>query len=251
MNQFDYLHVLLFFSAHINRSVFCYLFQVLWKRSTEIKINKMIVDYVDDLTSTKEIAKALGALKQALWPGGMAPEPVAPRDDRAKYAARVCAKSVLLTLTTEQLQATMGSQTVKKGALRLFDMLQHSALNRRLFYVILECVMSTLYEKYPMKKVVCGVSFPAEAAETAGPSCRRVRQWQRFRFNVFERMIPFFLKENSNKILRFPDCFLRFFFLSIRVCGIGFFLDLRLGIFPGTSFHLVLELDFGCSCIRL
>lgn len=116
------------------------------------KINKMIVDYVDDLTSTREIAKALGALKHALWPGGQAPEPVAPRDDRAKYAARVCAKSVLLTLTTEQLQATMGSQTVKKGALRFFDMLQHSALNRRLFYVILECVMSTLYEKYPMKK---------------------------------------------------------------------------------------------------
>ncbi|GAV08693.1 hypothetical protein RvY_18350 [Ramazzottius varieornatus] len=116
------------------------------------KINRMIVDYVDDLTSTKEIAKALQALKNALWPGGTMAEAVPPRDDRAKYAARVCAKSILLTITTEQLQATMGSQTARRGALRLFDLLQHSALNRRLFYVILESIMSTLYEKYPMKK---------------------------------------------------------------------------------------------------
>lgn len=116
------------------------------------KINKMIVEYVDELTSMKEMAKALCALKNALWPGGLTREPASARDDRNKYAARVCAKSVLLTLLTEHLGATLGSQTTKRGALRFFDLLQHSALNRRLFYVILESVLSTLYEKYPMKK---------------------------------------------------------------------------------------------------
>lgn len=116
------------------------------------KINKMIVDYVDELTSTKEIAKALAALKSALWPNGVLTEQGPPRDEKNKYAARVCAKSVLFTLITEQLGATMGSQTTKRGALRFFDLFQHSALNRRLFYVILESVLSTLYEKYPMKK---------------------------------------------------------------------------------------------------
>ncbi|XP_055354192.1 LOW QUALITY PROTEIN: sorting nexin-13-like [Paramacrobiotus metropolitanus] len=116
------------------------------------KINRMIVDYVDELTSTKEIAKALSAMKNALWPGGIPREPAQPRDERNKYAARVCAKSVLLTMMTEHLSATLGSQTTKRGALRFFDLLQNTALNRRLFYVILESILSTLYEKYPMKK---------------------------------------------------------------------------------------------------
>lgn len=68
-----------------------------------------------------------------------------------KYRWILCAKKVILF--ADELRHFMGSDTVRFGVTRVFDMFQYRSLNRRLIYVILEGIIETLFPKNKFKEL--------------------------------------------------------------------------------------------------
>ena len=65
-------------------------------------------------------------------------------------------KSVLppnFIYVSDELRHILGTDTVKIGAGRIFDMFQYRSLNRRLVYVCLEGVIETLFPQNKFKEV--------------------------------------------------------------------------------------------------
>lgn len=117
------------------------------------RINKKIVDHVDWMTSSEQMAEYIKAFRDSFWPEGTLAEPRPPRDDNTKMRTRVVCKTKMLGSTPDELRHILGTDTVKIGAGRIFDMFQYRSLNRRLVYVCLEGVIETLFPQNKFKEV--------------------------------------------------------------------------------------------------
>ena len=54
---------------------------------------------------------------------------------------------------TDELRHMLGTDTIKIGSARIFDMFQYRSLNRRLVYVCLEGVIETLFPQNKFKEL--------------------------------------------------------------------------------------------------
>ncbi|XP_061179851.1 sorting nexin-13-like isoform X2 [Saccostrea echinata] len=108
-------------------------------------INKKIVDYVEFLTSAEQMAEYVRKFRDAFWPGGSLAEPRAPRDHHTKMRTRVLCRAKMLGSVSDDFRHLMGTETIRVGTSRMFDMFQHQTLNKRFVYVFLEGVIITLF----------------------------------------------------------------------------------------------------------
>lgn len=108
-------------------------------------INKRIVESIEALTSTEQVAVYVNKLKDSMWPDGTLAPPDEVREKTERAETRVEAKIRMLSMIPDDLKRLVGSQTAKKGILRLVDMFQHPDLNKRLVYVTLESFLSELF----------------------------------------------------------------------------------------------------------
>ncbi|KAL3831550.1 hypothetical protein ACJMK2_023289 [Sinanodonta woodiana] len=115
------------------------------------RINRKIVEQVDFMTSAEQMAEYIKNLRDSFWPGGILAEPRPPRDQNTRMRTRVVCKAKMLGSIPDELRHMMGTETVKIGVGRIFDMFQHKSINKRLVYVILEGVIETLFpqNKFP------------------------------------------------------------------------------------------------------
>lgn len=60
---------------------------------------------------------------------------------------------IFLSIFSDELRSFLGSDTVRIGVTRVFDMFQYRSLNRRLVYVILEGVIETLFPQNEFKEL--------------------------------------------------------------------------------------------------
>jgi sorting nexin-13 len=60
------------------------------------RINKKIVDYVDDATSTNQIAEYVKLFRESYWPGGVLAEPAAERPYDVRRRMRVVTKARMI-----------------------------------------------------------------------------------------------------------------------------------------------------------
>lgn len=103
------------------------------------------------LTSAEQIAAYLVQFRDNLWPGGCRAEPRVERDFNTRMRTRVVAKAKMLGTIDDELKSFLGSDTTRRGVLRVFNMFQHRTLNRRLVYVVLEGMLQTLFPDHKFK----------------------------------------------------------------------------------------------------
>ena len=108
-------------------------------------VNRRIVEYVSVLTSPAKVAGYLKMFKNSFWPNGVKAERKPPRDPEMKNRTRVAAKVALLSCLSDELKHIIGSETTRRGLLRVFELFQRPVLNRRLMYVLLEGIIETLF----------------------------------------------------------------------------------------------------------
>ncbi|XP_076756780.1 sorting nexin-13 [Xylocopa sonorina] len=108
-------------------------------------VNRRIVEYVSFLTSPSRVAGYLKLFKNSFWPNGVKAEKKPPRDVEMKNRTRVAAKVALLSCLSDELKHIIGSETTRRGLLRVFELFQRPVLNRRLLYVLLEGIVETLF----------------------------------------------------------------------------------------------------------
>ncbi|XP_077446942.1 sorting nexin-13 isoform X1 [Stigmatopora argus] len=111
-------------------------------------INRKIVDHVDYLTSPEQVADYVKKFRDSYWPNGILAETPPCRDKSICMRTRVAAKTSLLGIMPDELKHIIGADTTRKGILRVFDMFQYQATNRRLVYVFLEGFLETMFPQY-------------------------------------------------------------------------------------------------------
>lgn len=107
--------------------------------------NQKIVDYVVTATSPEQVAEFIQVINCTFWPHGVPALPRPCRDEATKMRTRVAAKMSLLSLFSDEIKHLIGSETTREGVFRIFELFQNPVLNRRLFYVIFEAVVDTLF----------------------------------------------------------------------------------------------------------
>ncbi|XP_028146274.2 sorting nexin-13 isoform X1 [Diabrotica virgifera virgifera] len=116
-------------------------------------VNRRILEYVSFITSPKNVAQYLYIFKHSFWPNGMRNDRRAERDEGIKSRTRVAAKIALISCLSDELKHIIGSETTRRGLLTIFDLFQRPILNRRLLYVLLEGILSTLFPEKDMNKL--------------------------------------------------------------------------------------------------
>nr|XP_056713315.1 sorting nexin-13 isoform X3 [Euleptes europaea] len=111
-------------------------------------LNKKIVDHVDWMTSPEQVADAVKRFRDAFWPNGILAEAVPRRDKAIRMRTRIAGKTKLLGIMPDELKHILGAETTRKGILRVFEMFQHTQLNKRMVYVFLEGFLETLFPMY-------------------------------------------------------------------------------------------------------
>lgn len=117
-------------------------------------INKRIVDKVEELTSPTSIASYIQSFKMTIWPMTTNTNQSNERSHSTKMVTRIIAKSCLISLVSDDLKHIIGSETSKRGILRVFAMFQNEILNRRLVIVLIESLLMELFPENRMKEII-------------------------------------------------------------------------------------------------
>lgn len=117
-------------------------------------INKRIVEKVEELTSPGSIASYIRSFKMTIWPLNKVNGEPNERNHSTKMVTRIVAKSCLISLVSDDLKHIIGSETSKRGILRVFAMFQNEILNRRLVIVLLESLLMELFPENKMKEII-------------------------------------------------------------------------------------------------
>nr|XP_006822119.1 PREDICTED: sorting nexin-13-like [Saccoglossus kowalevskii] len=134
----------------LRKRVIAFLRQI-FKAAFGNMLNSKIVDYVEYTTSAEQVAEYVKVFRDSFWPNGIEAESSPERDHMTRMRTRVVAKAKLLSSMPDEMKNFIGAETTKKGVLRVFEMLQHQTLNKRLMYVCLEGMLETLFpdNKFP------------------------------------------------------------------------------------------------------
>ena len=111
------------------------------------------MEHVERMTSAEQISEYLVQFRDNLWPDGSRAEPRAERDFNTRMRTRVVAKAKMLGTIDDELKSFLGSDTTRRGVLRVFNMFQHKTLNRRLVYVVVEGMLQTLFPEHKFKEM--------------------------------------------------------------------------------------------------
>lgn len=140
-------------------------------RDSILTVYRKLREIVKSATDETHMLQYLGSFRQALWPGGNLKPPSAPRTPDEKLKAREEANRKLTTLMPGlwtfqyisyltddfpiDLAANMiGRSNARRGARRMFAVLQNRRLNQHLAYTVLDEVSNHL----PLSSRVFGVS---------------------------------------------------------------------------------------------
>ena len=73
-----------------------------------------------------------------MWPDGKLKPPPKERTAKERENSRLEAKARLIINIPNDFKRIVGGHNCRQGALRVFEMLQHPLLNKRLLYAVLE-----------------------------------------------------------------------------------------------------------------
>jgi len=108
-------------------------------------VNRRIAVFVQHWTSAPKIAKEITRLKDQFWPSGILADKAPERDASVRNITQVLCKAKLLGIVSDELRHIIGSETTRRGLLRLFELLQNETLNRRFVYIVIEALLIKLF----------------------------------------------------------------------------------------------------------
>jgi hypothetical protein len=83
--------------------------------------------------------------RDSFWPNGIQADPSSERDASVRNITQVLCKAKLLGIVSDELRHIIGSETTRRGLLRLFELLQNETLNRRFVYIVIEALLIKLF----------------------------------------------------------------------------------------------------------
>ncbi|KAF5288724.1 hypothetical protein FQA39_LY15296 [Lamprigera yunnana] len=139
-------------------------------------VNRRILDYVSDITSPKNVAQYLHTFKHSFWPHGVKAEKGVERDEATYCRTRIAAKVALLSWLSDELKHIIGSETTRRGLLTIFELFQRPTLNRRLLYVLLEGILTTLFPEKKMSDIFQRLYFKCRTKFKECDTCTSICQ---------------------------------------------------------------------------
>jgi len=108
-------------------------------------VNRRIAMFVQHWTSPNKIAKEIIRFKESFWPNGILADKWPERDTSVRNITQVLCKAKLLGIVSDEIRHIIGSETTRRGLLRLFELLQNETLNRRFVYIVIEALLIKLF----------------------------------------------------------------------------------------------------------
>ena len=106
-------------------------------------LNRNVKDSIAWLLHESQLTRLLQASRLALFPDEWNP-PESPTPEE-RLAVQTEARRSLLLVVPDVLVTLLGAGNGRRGIGRLFDALQSTAMNRRLFYTLLEAALTTVF----------------------------------------------------------------------------------------------------------
>ncbi|KAL8566062.1 hypothetical protein ACOMHN_012847 [Nucella lapillus] len=108
-------------------------------------INRKIVDHVNYMTSSEQVADYVRAFRNSFWPNGVLAEARPARDGATKMRTGVLCKAKMFGSVPDEMRTMMGTDSIRFGTFNVFNMFQHKQLNKRFIFVFLEGVLESLF----------------------------------------------------------------------------------------------------------
>lgn len=109
------------------------------------RMNRKIIEFVDNAVAAEQVSDYVCKFRDSFWPNGILAETPIKRDEASRMRTRVLTKSKLLGAIPDELRPLVGSETSRRGVMRVFELFQHPELNSRLFIVLLEGLIRNLF----------------------------------------------------------------------------------------------------------
>ncbi|KAI0307944.1 sorting nexin C terminal-domain-containing protein [Multifurca ochricompacta] len=118
----------------LRRQAIIIIMQQVLGSTVERKVRDTVSYFLDEV----HIINSIGTFRDSLWPGGQFRPPSAPRTAEDKARARDDANRMLSALIPDLAANMIGRSNARRGARRIFAVLQNRRLNQHLAYSILD-----------------------------------------------------------------------------------------------------------------
>ncbi|XP_053981477.1 sorting nexin-25-like [Hylaeus volcanicus] len=115
-------------------------------------INRQIRDTIAWVFSEPMLHYYIQLFMKSWWPNGHLVSETTFRTDEEKLRTRGEARRQFLNNVPEVLTNLVGAQSAQRGAIKVFDSLQNTNLNKQLFYDIFEVVMHEVFPELTRRK---------------------------------------------------------------------------------------------------
>ncbi|KZT73343.1 PhoX domain-containing protein [Daedalea quercina L-15889] len=129
----------------LRRQAIVIILQQVFGDTIERKIRETLKAYLDEPHLVDYISK----FKDGLWPGGQLKPPSVPRTAEEKVRTRDEANRKLSALMPDLVANMIGRSNARRGARRIFAVLQNRRLNQHLLYTIVDEVFAALFTDTP------------------------------------------------------------------------------------------------------
>ncbi|XP_078326331.1 sorting nexin-25-like isoform X2 [Crassostrea virginica] len=104
-------------------------------------INRQLRETVDWIFCESMIIYYITLFKNSMWPNGKLGESPPNKTDHQKLQTRLEAKEKFLNNMPDAVRTLLGEENGRRGAIKMFEVLQDSRLNKHMFYNLLEVLM--------------------------------------------------------------------------------------------------------------
>ncbi|KAH9968824.1 PhoX domain-containing protein [Russula dissimulans] len=125
----------------LRRQAIIIIMQQVLGSTVERKVRDTVNLHLDEM----HIMNSIGMFRDSMWPGGQLRPPPAPRSAEEKAQARDDANRMLSALIPDLAANMIGRSNARRGAGRIFAVLQNRRLNQHLAYTILDELIAALF----------------------------------------------------------------------------------------------------------
>ncbi|CCM04470.1 uncharacterized protein FIBRA_06650 [Fibroporia radiculosa] len=125
----------------LRRQAIVIILQQVFGDTIERKLRETFKSYMDE----SHIMSYINIFRDSLWPGGKLKPPGAPRTTEEKLRAKDEANRKLSALMPDLVANMIGRSNARRGARRIFAVLQNRRLNQHLLYTIVDEVFAALF----------------------------------------------------------------------------------------------------------
>ncbi|KAF6766716.1 PhoX domain-containing protein [Ephemerocybe angulata] len=108
-------------------------------------IEKKVRDNIKDWFNETQLMKYINIFRDSMWPGGKLKGPAPPRTTEEKIRTRDDANRKLSSLVPDLAANVIGRSNARRGARRMFAVLQNRRLNQHIAYTIVDEIFAALF----------------------------------------------------------------------------------------------------------